>query len=784
MSFLFGSSKHLQSDDPKLLGVKPERAATSESARVLPYLFGHHWIGLTWVGDLFDVKTTEVKRKVGKKSTVVGHNYYASFAGLLCSGKVTAVTGIKFDGDVVWDGVISSLATDAVDLSIESRGMIRIYWGTETQHMDPLLDPAHSKVDYYSAMRGQSYLRGDRIFLGPDRTTVPNIEVRLARYPSPSWFDSGSDVYADGCNPVAVLWDWWTNKRFGMGRPENTLDVPRLLAASRQLYAEGIAVSPLLTNTKEMRGLISNLLEYCDGYPTSYGGLFGIELARPTTVTGMQFTDRDLLADPNLTFQSWLDTYDEVRVTFRNRLNDDQDDLAKHHELANFVATGRHRPLNVDRSWVTDPGVAQIMADALGRASGVPLASGSCSVRESAAVGLKVGGVFELTLRDGSTLACRVKERTEANPDKGDVQLTFDEDVGWTNSAVNHVASAPAVPLKTIFRPLPPFFSQVLDSPYAFSDPINPSLIYMVARGDTFATDFDAYRATAGPEGPYSSAAERTNAATFGAFTVRAQLDEDYPANTAIIEQYRLLEFTVTCPESSLLGGEWALEDGLNHELLMFAGDVDRDLEVLSLFDLQKTGDNSYTAKCVRALYDTERTDHFAGEGLWIQLRPRLAVDTWPPYAYRARYYKFQPRFVQAEVALADLPVVQHTELARALRPLPPANLRANGDRSSATWLTGQDVTISWNNTSRVRTVFGLPINEAPPTDLSAVHFELRTYDGQTLVAEFDGPPTESYLLTNAYLVGKGMSNFRLRAYGDRTGWRSLHFTDVQVVKV
>jgi hypothetical protein len=174
-----------------------------------------------------------------------------------------------------------------------------------------------------------------------------------------------------------------------------------------------------------------------------------------------------------------------------------------------------------------------------------------------------------------------------------------------------------------------------------------------------------------------------------------------------------------------------------------------------------------------------------AGTELWLQLRTRVDTDAWAPFSEDQRYYKVQPHFLAAEVDLADLDAISHTENGRTLLPIAPANVLVNGDASSPFWETGSDITLTWWNTSRARTVFGLPFEEAPATDLTHMLFEFRTYGGGDLLATVtEDAADESATVTNAFLAANVNDHFRLRAYGVRNGRRSLDYTDVLVRKV
>lgn len=775
----FGTTDYAPPEDPSLFGVKPEKVSTNEAARILPWFAGTRWMGVTWVGDVFNVRTTDVKREVGKDEKTVGHNYYTSFAALVSNGEVDKITEIKFDDLTVWTGNVNRQENeDFYNITIEGRGIIRIYWGTETQTYDALLG---TTTQEHSAYRGQCYIVGVDIFLGFEKTTVMNIQLRLSRVGKPDWIPESKRMIGNDANPMAVLWEWWTDRRFGCARPESKLDLVRLTATANQLYSEGIGISPFITTIDDMNDLLIQLMEHFDGYPTSYSGLLGVELVREITQTVPLLGKNDFLSDPQIDAQSWPETFDETRVKFVDDALDGQDNLAKHHELASFEINKRHNPKDVNRPWVTSFDVAVLIASAIGRVIGIPQATGSVSIRESSSRSIQVGSVFNFVGRDGNIDRMRVTERTEPAPDRANVDITFKSDNGWANSdhynpAQGSIADTP------VFSPSIPFASSLIDAPYAFSDPDLSSLLYLVARGDTYSTKYEAWKSLT-ETGSYSAASAHREGKLFKHFSLKARLTVAYSSDTLPIDETVGIAFEVLSPDQSIVESEWTLADALEHTLLAFLGED--ATEIMSLYNVTRTSSTEFTANVVRGLYDTRRRSHDLNTEFWIQTRLNVEDDPWTPFSESERWYKFQPSFVSSVVPLGDITAQAHTENARALRPIAPANVRGNGDGPYAVWNLGSDVVLTWNNTSRARTIFGLAFSETPPTDLDSVVMELRSYDGVFLYDTLTVSPTgETTTLTNAYLVTQSATfgtQFVLRVYGLRSGRRSLDYTELFV---
>jgi hypothetical protein len=775
---MFGSTKYQPPPEPKLFGVDQNRVATNEAARVLPYFCGAAWLGVTWLGDVWNVRTDPITQKVGKHKNTTGYNYFASFTALVCAGPVDRITQIKMDGEIVWTGQLDRADSDYVDITIENRGIVRLYWGTETQTIDT---DWQSSAQEISPLRGQCYLIGRDIFFGANRTNAPNIELTLYRWPKPSWLNPVQSVLMLDSNPIAVLWDWWTNPRFGAGYDESTLDIPRLQRGAERLRTEDIGVSPMLTSEGDFKTNLARLLEYIDGYPTTYDGLFGIELMRPdfnSVVPRLAnpplITKEDLIGDYRLSSQTWPETFDETLVKFSNRDWDGQPDMAKHHDISNFQTTGQHRSQTIERPWITRASIATRMAAVIGRVSGLPQSTGSLKLLQSGASELVLGQNFQLETRDGERLVLTVDTRDEAEPDKSEVGITFKSDTSWANAAY-YTPDGEAKPETPTYAPVAAYAIRIFDAPYAFSDPNLASLIFMVARGDEISTNFNVWKAPS-PEGPYQSYFNRSSD-LFSHFAIKAKLTIAKTDATLPIDNIGI-SFQVVSPfDKSLLDGEYLQNDALDHTLLGFLGPTAS--EIVSLFDIQNVSPNNYTAKIVRGLYDTKRRSWPVDTELWIQLATRVEHYAWPPIVEAPRYFKFQPIIGPAEVPLGDLTPIEFTENGRALRPIVPTDVKFNGQSNNAIWNHNTSLTVTWKNTSRARTIFGTSFAEFPATDLTAVRLQFLSPTGGVF-AQKDVPPSESTTQFSAVLGGV-FSDFIMRVYGVRDGWLSLDYAEMAI---
>jgi len=101
---IFGNTRNLPPPKQKPLNVDEERASTNEQARPVPYFARIARLGVTFLSEAFDVYSTKVQTRVGKKKQTTGYNYFASFAALLSHGPIDRLDRIFYDDELVWEG--------------------------------------------------------------------------------------------------------------------------------------------------------------------------------------------------------------------------------------------------------------------------------------------------------------------------------------------------------------------------------------------------------------------------------------------------------------------------------------------------------------------------------------------------------------------------------------------------------------------------------------------------------------------------------------------------------
>ena len=562
MGFFGGSTANLPSPDAKPLGLDDSRLATNEQARSLPQLNGKCRLAVTWIADAWAQESIPVTSQTGKdEEGVTGYVYWASVAAAICGGPVDGLHEIWCDDQLVWTGTMTrGIATpDSVEISIPDRGTLTLYWGTETQDQDDTL--AEQNADH-PPYRGVCYFVG-HIQFGRDRTNAPNIEFVLSKYPAPTWMTAAATIDEDA-NPVAVLADWLQNARFGLGLPDARLNTAALDAIALIFVTEQLGLSPLITDMQSARQTIIQLCEYIDGYlDPQTDGKFSLGLVRPENTDDAVIIDEsDLLDDPEITPGSWGDTSNEVSLRWTNRDRGYREDAAKYQDQGSLRLVGEPKPLDIQRSWVTQSYVAQRLAQATGRAAALPAISGSMKITSAAARDLAPGQLFKLEYAklNLATDAWRVIDMSWPSIDKPECDVSFKRDNGYLNE--DFVTSDDTVPEPLVITP----------EPFAEADVLLLEQTLKQAQAYAWTLNVIASRPTKTTRAAnlfQNQSGVFNQVGTIKHFALRGVLLAEYPADTYPIDQTKTLQigFAADAPDKTLpqptldgaLAGEWLL---------------------------------------------------------------------------------------------------------------------------------------------------------------------------------------------------------------------------------
>jgi hypothetical protein len=507
-----------------------------------------------------------------------------------------------------------------------------------------------------------------------------------------------------------------------------------------------------------------------NAYPTyDSQGRLGLALVRDPGAVSTLIEPADLVDAPALNPQGWPDTFNETYVRFTNRDKRFQEDSVAYRDRGNFQITQTVLAQTLSRLWITRQAVAQKIANAAGRVAAQPMLSGTMRVRKSSAAKLTVGGLFQLRFPQSGAegLLCRVERLALPALGQSEATVSFAEDTGFFNGD-HYAAVADVPPTENVFEVQALAFQMVIEAPWGLTETSQPRIVFLAARGDTVSNGFNVWK--------QRSDLSYRQVADFESFAQRGHVVAEYPADTLLVDDALGIEIQFDSLDNDL--DEYTFLEAQENRLLLFVGD-----EILSCWNVQLIAAGRYRLWTIRARYDTKRQAHAPDAEAWVVLRDDLAMtadDMSPPL----KTFKLQPFLLQSEYDLALVNPLPITLQRRAYLPLAPLNLRVFGDGYNPTYETGADIVADWDQAAIRSSAEPVTTVLSPDIDKTALEVLMT---GNVLVGTFEfpggnGPRT----ITNGELVAAlgSETDFKLRAWFVRSGYRSLHYDQVTVRKV
>jgi hypothetical protein len=421
MSFFANTEAQQPGEKRKLANISDDAINSNQQSVPVKYLAGRAYVSGDYISPAYNPQAVPIKTQTGKgESQTTGYKYFADFALLFCMGgrrPVDAIYSIIVDSDIVWTGNVQRGNANYETITVPDHGVIRLYWGGETQPIDSVLltargtagggvdpqddttwpansgspsfgglkagdpNPYSGHYDRHPAYRGQCYAVFKGWKLGRGRTSVPNIQFELKR--GCPWFGGASKTSDDkGVNPIAILFDWYTDTRFGMEVPEALLPQTNWIAEFTALEALGARLSLVISEQSDFRQVVAEMLEYYDGWIRRNGSLIEVgHWKHGTPVSSATLTDDDLLGEPELQPQGWGPTLNEVTVVYNDRDHHFNTYSQKATDPNNRRITGSPRPITLQRPWLTDAALAKQLATEYCKIRSLPYCAGALHVK-------------------------------------------------------------------------------------------------------------------------------------------------------------------------------------------------------------------------------------------------------------------------------------------------------------------------------------------------------------------------------------------------------------------
>lgn len=736
-----------------------------------------------WTGNFKSVPITR-KVKTGlfsSKKQVIGYKYYIGMDLSLCLGPNVVLKKIWFGKKVVWEGSLATEGTIVLNdpelYGGEDRnggigGTVAFYPGNLTQSQDSYL--ATHIGEGAPRYNGVCHLVFRDFWFG-NSTSIDAINVEVQCLHN-SLGLGGEAVMPNGLdlNPIEGLYDLYVNNWGRLGVNPLSIDTDSFRTAGSTVYAEGNGMSLEIARSNTGSDLSKEILRQVNGilYQDVETAKIRLKLIRRDYDAAelVELTPSSVKAITNFTKKLWEETFNQVRVKFRNRENDYADAAALWQDFANINFQNRVRGSEVSFPGIFDPAVANMVAAREGSEVNVPLFQIEFEANRKIS-SLRPGDCFRMSWPEYgmSDVVMRIRTFDTGELKNGAISVMATQDE-FSSDAITF-----ADPVPTLWDPpdlLPSEIDEgvVMEVPTWFQRkteyaPLDQALMWALARrpglqsqGFNVNTSQDAFATSEMPN---------ENVLYQGS----ALLESNYDITTAFANGF---DASGTGIVIDMLDGAFIPTTATDSDIktlgvnLMRIGD-----EIIAYRTVTSLGAGRYRLTNLhRCMVGTIFRSHAAGDVVWFL----SSVDGVTPLGYpnTASYdVRLQDRAPQGTWPLADADTISVTFGRLAERPLVPNYLQVDGSRTAIIMPTVATA-ITWVNRNRMDDALTF-FNDATVTPEGGQETRLRySLNGGMSWTVLDLSGTSTTIDTTA-----ATSGLFLQAYGLRGGLVSAVYDEL-----
>jgi hypothetical protein len=528
-------------------------------------------------------------------------------------------------------------------------------------------DPYSGHYDAHPAYKGQCYCVFRNWKLGRDRTSVPNIQLELARGCPAPWLPGGQTPKPPdnrGVNPIAVLYDWLTDPRFGMALPDSLLNLTTFSATYTVLESYIARLSPLVTSQNDFRQAVAELLEYYDGWIRRNGTQIEVGVWKTGNIQPVAtLNDNDLLSDPELEPQGFGPTMNEITVVYKDKDHHFNDYTQVYRDPNNFRITGGPRPETYQRPWITDADLAKQYARTSGAAAALPFTQGDLTVKREWLTNNSIlpGVVFRyLSAFYGLDFLMRLQEIEYEADTAASAKLS----VVWERSKwpALYVPAGLQGPGGFILGPRALWQTRITEVPYLLADQkFDTQLITLAVRGNVEVQGYRTWISTNAPAFDiYNMVPDEASTSAFASFgKLAANIIAPPNQNTTVYINF----FGIDQDEIVSMTHAEQNDDTL---LLFVQG------EVMSVGQVTPAGGGKFNVNLQRGRFGTTIASHPSGTVVFFLYRDAMRLlDNAAFVPGTPIKIKLQPFTADLDYLLSDITPIDYTVVGFQDLPAP-----------------------------------------------------------------------------------------------------------------
>lgn len=670
---------------------------------------------LSWYGDFNSIPITrEVKTGLfSKTEQTIGWKNYIGLEFILCLGEAgVTLEQIWCENRAVWSGnnTFGGLQIEYEELfGGEEKGgglygYCDFYPGREDEYQDDyLVQKIGPDAPPY---RGMARIVFKEFYVGTTTQLRPFSFV-LSRFPR----NLHSIHYKIGqdSNPMEVAYDLITAKWGRLGNPSSVIDRDSFVIAASTLYNEGLGMSLLVQNASSGKDLLEECMRVADGFmfqdPST--GKIKVKLVRDDyNVSFLPVVDESVIIDDIKDFGKtlWEATFNQVRVTFKNRTTHYDESVAVAQDFASVNKQSKLKSTTLSMPGVMMPSVASKVASRHLSMLSVPLFK--CEIRLNRKMReLRPGDVFVLKYAKFriSQMIMRVTKVDFGDMLNNEIKVTCIQDkFGEALTLIADPTPSDFVPIDTQAKAVvtrrawaPPTFlvrptedqevNSYNNSSYFMTlakPPSGSSMSYNLAFSDNAST----VNTLTLEKVPYSGVGTLLNA--YGP-EIASDTRHDTSGTLRIggLNLYEVSRLRANTTLSAARDGTSLLL--INDELFVYVG-----------FTVEGGGIVRFN-NVYRSVLDTLPGNHVANDQVWIVRAGSGVVGNELITYGQTRYFKMMDQTGTSAYPIPSAVPFSGAMVDRASRPLQPQFLTLEGEREPVSFTGLSELTLSWRRRTR-----------------------------------------------------------------------------------
>ena len=553
----------------------------------------------------------------------------------------------------------------------------------------------------------------------------------------PSFANLGGDA-----NPAFVVYDLLTNSRYGLGILPARIDATSFEYAATLLKNEGLGVSMLFDSLQTADQIIGEVLRHADGvlYVDLQTGLWTIKLARADyDISTIPEIGVDDILSVQFARASWLETSNQVTLSYIDRANDFNTRTVKQEDNGNIAITGEVRTENVTFNGLSNGATAALVASRCLMGFTYPISKITITV-DRKAWKYRIGGVFKLTWVPLGVVGMVYRIIKIGYGEVADGKITIDaiEDIFGLNFTLYDPPPASGW-INPTGAPTAPAFQKLEEAPLQLAPTSGIYAITLAARAEGTDHKYEVFQPIAGVD-------TETNEVL--SFTPIGLLEGNYPAATLALDatgfklQVHGVDLSVLANTDAgglLLGTNLAL--------------IDEELVSWESWTLNHDGTISI-ANVLRGVMDTVPRDHTSGAPV-LFVTDGSGLTQAAPYAVdQTVQAKILPENNKGLFPLSSASYISVVTRSRFARPYPPGNFRMQGASYGTRYSsTLGDVVVAWSSRNRLTQAAAAMLKRQDDGDLTpeaGTTYTVTAKIGGTIVRTVSAIAIETYTYTIA----------------------------------